>query len=352
MSSDAYQRSPCLYLESNNVKIGSNRDAGGGVTELIYKSLYNFINIVDLGRMCQTATFWSTNGVAYNPDECGAESNPGNTPNLNSPCLVLENQGGTQVSLCNPKEWLPGVFGPGYVYDWIKLGKHATIIGDGIVKYQTDVINDRSIQHDGLYQVEIPSIYTVQQMCRYYGYDAASSALEEFQVGNFVSGDINQYHKQYSPPSGSGGVIVSSPDQLWALGIYGAQGAVDYFTLWSFINAPPGGNQQLEWPCSKLTAVKIENANPLPAGTYAYTSYLIMGTVGEVQSKMRALFTGAPLPQAGGNPPPPSAPAPTSVPAPTPTVTPTGGNAYRLTIQPTPASVTVNDDKSISIVMN
>ena len=343
MSSNAYQTSPCLYLESNNVKIGSNRDAGGCVTEIIYRNVYNFVNVCDLGREVQTATFWSTNGVAYNPDEGGAESNPANTPNLNSPCLVLENQGNTQVSLCNPKEWSASVFGLGYVYDWIKLGKHATIVGDGIVQYQTDVINDRSIQHDGLYQVEIPSIYTVQQMCRYYGYDAGSDSVQEFQVGNFASGDINQYHKQYSPASGAGGVIVSSPDQLWALGIYGGQGAVDYFTLWSFINAPPGADQHLDWPCSKLTAVKIENANPLPAGTYAYTSYLVMGTVGEVQSKMRALYTGSPLPQAGGNPPP--------SPAPTPTVTSTGGNAYRLTIQPTPSSVVVNGDKSISIVM-
>ena len=73
MNSTAYQSSTPLFLESNNVKIGSSQDAGGSVTQLWYKyPAFNFINIADFGREMQSAVFWRNDGTAYNPTEAGS----------------------------------------------------------------------------------------------------------------------------------------------------------------------------------------------------------------------------------------------------------------------------------------
>lgn len=170
-------------------------------------------------------------------------------------------------------------------------------MGDGIVLYQTDLVLSQDINFNGLFQVEIPSIYTVQHLCQYFGYDAVSNSLTPFRLGNFASGDVKQYQAQYSPASGIGGVIVATSDQQVALGIFGAKDAVDYYTLWNFTKDPPQV-PHLDFSCSKLTAVKIQKTSPMAAGTYWYTSHLVMGTLAEVQAKMQILHKGEPLPQA------------------------------------------------------
>ena len=50
----------------------------------------------------------------------------------------------------------------------------ATITGDGVFKYQTQLNIDQNIDFQGDFIVEIPTVYTVQALSTYYGYDAVS----------------------------------------------------------------------------------------------------------------------------------------------------------------------------------
>lgn len=273
---------PLVTLENNGIKCGSNPNVGGSITEY-WNNGFQYINYIDMGREAQTALFWEDK----NPTEGGSEGAPSTTPNLNSPLVTLENQGNTQVSACHPKEWHDA----GTVYDWITLGKHITVGTEpGVSTYVTDVVLERPIEFSGLYQVEIPSIYTRPELCRYYGFDALQGIVSAFPLQNYSGGDVTQYQKQYFPDSGVGGVVVATDDFKHALGIFGSKGSsVSYYTLWNFSIAPPTNQSWLDWSCSKLTAVHVDTISPIQPGTYSYETKILTGSLDSVLNRMYML---------------------------------------------------------------
>ena len=136
-------------------------------------------------------------------------------------------------------------------------------------------------------QIEIPTGYLRAEFDRYWSYDAATGDRREYALtypGN--------KHKQFSPASGFGGVIISDSTRNYAMGIYGvlhsAGGSVKYFTLWSFISGSPDTDAD-DFDTSKFSAV-YGPGTVLAGYEYTFTTWVMTGTLDEVTGHMDALY--------------------------------------------------------------
>ena len=88
-----------------------------------------------------------------------------------------------------------------------------------------------------------------------------------------------------------GGIIISTQDQNYAYGIYGALlsegGSVDKMTLKNFTNGDTG-----QYDSSTSLAQAMTYESNLSAGTHYYVTYIITNTLNNVKTRMRDLYLG------------------------------------------------------------
>lgn len=130
------------YLSPNEVKIASNRVAGGALWELTYNGL-QYINDHDYGRQIQ-ARLWFDH---HNPTEAGDKyNNPHLQPGSQhgSPTIVFENDGLTQRTFAIPLDYNPEEFDGDcdkfFIYPDVRLGKEITLAIFGlprVMQYET-----------------------------------------------------------------------------------------------------------------------------------------------------------------------------------------------------------------------
>jgi len=269
--------------------IASNRNAGCALWSWVWEG-FEYVNVHDYGRQIQTA-FVSDRGRANeaNPTEAGSRFSTGFTPLQGSPCLYAVNRSpATQATLAVPLEYEPvrwgGSLARAFLWRDVRIGKEITLdyLGLGpVARYTSIVTVPAAVPEAG---VEIPSIYLHVSLSRFYGYDAASGVLLS-QEPAAEGGTL--------PPSGYGGVIAATPDGARAFGQYGV---VD--SLGGSVGHWPSGFSYFLFPDARDTLGPAANATAkiralhagLRQGENRLTTYLMSGTLREVQALMDSLY--------------------------------------------------------------
>lgn len=258
-----------------------NQVAGAAVWSWVWNGI-EFVNTNDYGREIQSAFFYGN----QNPTEAGDVAVSGDVQDMHgSPVASLTVTGDGISTRALPLEWNPGISGASAdqiaLYNTVQLGKDIHMNYNnmgGVAQYVTSLTLPNAISNGSL---EMPTGYLKSGFNRFYTFDSSNGATTEVHPPVCNTGA----NVQYGPPSGYGGVIISNGDQTAAQGIYGALksvgGPAGYFTLWDFTN---GG---CPYQTSKWDIVTDGN---FPAGTSTYNSYVVTGTLAQVQQMMRALY--------------------------------------------------------------
>lgn len=298
-----------LSLTSGSITIQSNLNTGGALWRWTQNGK-QYLSTRDYGRQIQSAFIAQNslfNNKVINPTEGGSHYSDLSRPvplRQGSPVIAAYNlpDGKTQLTRSAPLEWSPELFGgdenhPVYWQNTV-LGKNITLNYQNrgaVSKYETVL----RVPYDApTGAVEIPTGYLRGEFNRYWTYDAQHLSLSEVNPPN---GTQAPYNVQYTPASGFGGVIISSQDQQYAMGVYGTTvnvgGSVDYFTLWDFTSL--GGTGEADGGTSKFAAVYGPDgafgrtgSPTLKAGfEYTFTTWLMSGTLLEVTQQMDNLFS-------------------------------------------------------------
>lgn len=273
-------------LTAGGITVKSNSVAGGSIWSWVWNGT-EFINHDDYGREMQAAVFFNFTGTTKNPTEAGSTYTYASIPvyaRQGSPLIENYNSGNTQITASVPLEWNPDAFGGSIthpvVYADMKIGKEVTLDynnNPAVAKYLTKVTVGSPISGA---QVEIPTAYLTSAFNRFYTYDASSQSRTEVFPNTCNTGTP----VVFKPSSGYGGVIISNNDQTRAMGIYGrttsvSGGVVDQFQLYDFVTC---------YSTSKWNAAR-QNFT-LNSGLNTFTTYVVTGTLSDVQSNMRQLF--------------------------------------------------------------
>ena len=252
--------------------------------ELVWNGV-QFVNTHDYGREIQSAFFYGN----QNPTEAGDGAFAATQDMHGSPFASLSlTPDGTGITTSTvPMEWNPSISGANAdqaaLYPQMLLGKQIQLNYNGlgpVAKYTNSLTLPNAVSGASL---EMPTGYLQAAFNTFFTYDAASNALTQVHPPVCDTGA----NTGFVPASGYGGVIISNAAQTAAMGVYGRTTAVggpaSYFTLWDFTNNGCG------YQTSKWDIVATGN---FPAGTSTYTSYVVTGTLAQVQQLMRALYTG------------------------------------------------------------
>lgn len=299
-------------LTGGGVTIQSNLNTGGALWNWTHNGK-QYINTRDYGRQIQTSYIaqndkflnGSNQPRIINPTEAGSRHSDlsiATSLRQGSPVVSAFNNGLTQRTRSVPLEWDPDQFGGDanhpLMWNDAELGKNITLDYGGrgaLAQYQTVL---RPAYTSKSTAIEVPTGYLTGDFNRYYTYDAGKAAgtraaevTPPVNTGAPTDGNV-----QFTPASGFGGVIISTTDQQYAMGVYGATvahgGSIDYFTLWNFTSL--GGTGEFDGGTSKWSAAygpdgafgRNGAATLLAGNEYTFTSWITTGTLAEVEAQM------------------------------------------------------------------
>jgi len=286
-----------LSLSGGGVTIQSNRAAGGAIFSWQHNGKEH-VNINDYGRQIQSAYFSShadSNGSwNINPTEAGGRDSfqyMSPSRRQGSPLLTAYNDGLTQITRSIPIDFQPQYFDGGpynpVIWPTARLGKNITLDYNGmgaVAKYEQVLVVPADSTTGW---VEIPTAYLTGDFNRFWTYDAATSDLNEVdpETGTGVPVD-------FLPASGFGGMIISTSSTGHALGIYGVMtskgGSVDIFRVFDFAG-DFGSSDPTDWDTTKWAA-GFGGSTLLANNEYTSTTWVISGTLAEVQDHMDVLY--------------------------------------------------------------
>lgn len=303
-----------LTLSAGGITIKSNAVAGGALWELWWNNK-NFVNIYDYGRQIQAALFWHL--TDSNPTEAGHRfSGPEFSPSSRggSPLLSLVNNGETQISRSIPLQWDPtraGFEGDALhplVWKDIVLGKDITLNFNGmgsVAKYTTymSIAPGYEIPVPPIAGLQMPAIFLTHDLNVYAAYYADTNP-PTVEILSETYDDCNSLPSCTSSPPPCdpaddvmpmhGGVIASTPDGTYAIGVYGvnteAGGSITLFSTENGYVCPPSNdNSPTSFQTSAISPWH-DFFESISAGTYTFNSYIITGTASEVIDKMQELY--------------------------------------------------------------
>ncbi|MBI3576857.1 hypothetical protein HY086_02325 [Candidatus Gottesmanbacteria bacterium] len=293
-------------FDGSDIVIKTTARLAGAIDSLTWKGK-EFVDSTDHGRQIQTA--WNVNnyGQCYNPTEAGA-ANDG-LKNQSSTSLLLDFRitGQSYITKSKPAFWLnPGVYDDncewdvssssppwksGYTINKTKVSNFIleknVKIGwqnlDNVIEYVSNI----TIPQDQNLDVPIrsmilvhPAIYMPTDFSVFYRYDLRTASLSQLMPAY-----------GYSPIP----AILATPDGKYSLGLYTPDiswsGFPDNeqkaYTGYATLDWRSFGNTML---LSTRIPVKPEAKSTFDPGTYAYRSYLIIGTLANVQNSMIRLY--------------------------------------------------------------
>lgn len=291
-----------LSLTGGGVTIQSNLVAGGAIFSWVHNGK-EYININDYGRELQAAYFASYSDASgswaqINPTEAGSYRSFQTIAaalRQGSPVETAYNDGLTQITRSIPLDFNPGpnpnttvdLGGDDYhpiLWPTCRLGKNITLNYNNmgpVAKYETYVVAPADTYSAGL---EIPTAYLTGDFTNYWSYDAATSTLTPVSVA--LNGGV-----ELMPASGFGGVIISTSSNINAMGVYGvgAQygGSAAAFALYNFSQyglSSHTASDTTKW------AVGGARAGLDASKEYTFTTWVMSGTLAEVQGYMNALY--------------------------------------------------------------
>lgn len=278
-----------LELTAGGITVKSNKVAGSAVFEWWWNGK-QFINDRDYGRQMQSSINWFVGETLYNPTEAGDRYSDYSIPAYKrhgSPITEEYNSGNDHITRCVPLEWSPGSFGGGtdnpVIWRGGSLGKTITLNFNGmgaVARYQTHLTTP--ITTGSSTCIEIPTVYLTNDFNRYYDYNAETQTLTEHSLS------YNQSWTSYG--INYGGVIISTSNQNYAMGIYGKNGNVggwvSFWALYCFNDG--GGSGKYDGGCAKMSGAW--GAGNLTPGGYYWNTYIVTGTVSNCTTLMRNLY--------------------------------------------------------------
>lgn len=279
-----------LQLVGNSVTIAANLAAGGAISQLHWNGK-QFINNFDYGRQIQTAFNLSPILEEDNPTEAGDKYGcPGIVPNgwgHGSPLVLQSIQQKTLSTAVHPLQWKPEAFGGGSdrPVRWKgTIGK--TVKLD---QFSDSKIIDWSVQvsfpmAQSQVNMEILTAYLNSEFNRFWVINGQTNSLTEV-TGSIPTGDCVKISNipGVTTPS-KGGVVISTADSLYALGIY--RNATDNgFGLCKF----SGGGGTTGSGTSKWNVLQRPIQSALAGEVKSYNVKVVVGTVADVRAAMQML---------------------------------------------------------------
>lgn len=267
------QTESLLTLSAGGVSVQSNRVLGGALWRWTWNGK-QFLSNQDSLRGSYSFMFINemTDYIGENGDNC----------DNHAPLAAAFNNGTTQVTsavpLANsfshdpdnpclhPFIWRDAVLGKRLTLDFNKMGP--------VAKYTTELTLPTRITEVGFYH---PITSINPEFNRYWFYDAAGAYLQEVSIA-----DACEDGQGFSPDFG--GIILSTQEQNYAIGIYGASvlqgGSVSGFSL-------------LRHVCDDGTYSRMDviRDGDIPAGDTTYNVYMMTGTLEQVQQYMDRLHS-------------------------------------------------------------
>ncbi len=284
-------------VSGSQVDLKANLVAGGSVWE-IYWGGKQFINGYDFGRQLQIAFQMKNAGEGDNPTEAGSHFSTPHVPSgwrHGSPILHFQIEDTVLTTETAPLQWFPDGFYDGAELDvfahpvmWNgRIGKRVELDFEGqpnIIHWKTMIL----LPQDQRYlNMELATAYLTGDFGRFFAYNARTAVLTELtdEIPNFGCVDPAADVKQRPE---IGGVFISTADENYGLGVYrnrklrvnegyglccfrdGATGFRDLGTTkWNLLERPYGG---------------------LPAGSYEWELYVLVGSADDVVSAMDWLY--------------------------------------------------------------
>lgn len=275
-------------VSAAGVGISANRVAGGAIWSLTHKGT-QYINRHDYGRLLQVVLSLSSTYGADMPTEAGSRwSGPGYPgKQQGSPALSLAVSGGILKTAARPLQWDPAKHGgdknkPVVWGGFVGKEVEPNFLGMGAVVRWTAVIRlPKAVKYG---EVELATAALVKELSRFWAYDAASGKLAEVTKQVPSASCLSPAKDPRLQPK-AGGVIISSPDEKRALGVFRAQGQRRFRLCQS--TAGSGGESGAGY--SRFSVLE-QHPTGAAAGTFTWTAYLVVGTVKECQAAMDKLY--------------------------------------------------------------
>jgi hypothetical protein len=203
-----------------------------------------------------------------------------------SPIVTARNSGSVQITRAVPMQQDPYQLGGSnevpILYRDVLIGKDLTLnfmdLGP-VARYQTHVTLPRKVNSS----LFMPIIDVNPTLNRLWKYEAEIDALVE--VTNQTSPPDSECETGYGFEPQFNGVILSTPDTDYAIGIYAVNishgGSVTWLSVSKHFCGDPNGDH------TRLDAFRNSE---LAAGETSFNSYIVTGTLAGVQAKMHALF--------------------------------------------------------------
>lgn len=305
-----------LGLDAGGVTIASNRFAGGALWSWVHRGT-EYVDTTDYGREIQTALFWTDPSSSLftkyhaNPTEAGdfysgpAANGPVSTwhPSQN---LLAENRlatSPTQSTRAIPLEWNSpqdptsqqrwgGSRDRAVPWSDFVVGKDVTLNFGGlgpVARYSTYVklpwdlpsYSDLFVKPPRQPSIQIPTVYLPEQFTRFFTFqpDGAPQSVER----SLRPGERFVLTPPKPPASGYMGVIATDATMTSAMGLFGLRresgGSVSEMQL---VNGQNDNN-----PYANIYALYSEPT--IRAGTHVFNTWLITGTLAEVEALMATL---------------------------------------------------------------
>lgn len=258
----------------SNITISTTQRLAGAIGSLTWNGR-EFIDSYDHGRELQSATSFNNMGECFNPTEAGC--NQDGTGNTSTSFLqYIATTANSLETQTLPAFWTqPGNTAPGcgaaintmqrsshYFHKKVTIGMPGMA---HVIEYLTEFdIPESESYSSGTF--EVLTAYMPQDMSIFWNYDPAGEQLTP------LSDDPVE---QELP------IIFSTIDQNYALGIYTPDLPDSAY--------PNHGYGRFRYPsCTKWNCVFRES--PVTAGTYKYRSYVIAGSLENVQTSMTQLY--------------------------------------------------------------
>ncbi|MCK9611580.1 MAG: T9SS type A sorting domain-containing protein [Bacteroidales bacterium] len=258
----------------SNITITTTQRLAGAIGSLTWNGR-EFIDSYDHGRELQSATSFNNWGECFNPTEAG--SNQDGTGNTSTSFLqYISTTANYLETQTLPAFWTqPGLIAPGCgaALNTMQRSSHyfhkKVTIGMPGMAHVIQYLTEFDIPYPESYTsgtFEVVTAYMPPDMSVFWNYNPANQQLTS------LSDDPVE---QELP------IIFSTVDQNYAMGIYTPDLPDNSF--------PNHGYGRFRYPsCTKWNCVFRES--PVTAGTYKYRSYVIVGSLQNVQNSMTQLY--------------------------------------------------------------
>ena len=280
-----------IVVQGSEVTIVSNLAAGGAISELWWNGK-QFINNYDYGRQIQIAFNQTLPGETDNPTEGGDKWGcPGVRPaGWAHGSIVLSYSVEQQklTTLTSPLQWSPENFGGGRdkPVRWLgTIGKTVELDFAGMahaIKWTTSITFPGGAN---FLDLEIVTAYLNSEFDKFYAYDAFAQELTDMTSIVPNGGCLDPSDDAHLRPV-AGGVIISTSDGAYALGVYRRYGR-NNFGLCKFLGT--GGTGKYGFQTTKWNVLQRQ-PNGISPGTHSFTVYLVVGTLQDTVDTMRKLF--------------------------------------------------------------